>query len=195
LHLDLAHGDLKSDVGELSVPIQLDPFAEREDSDPMPEVTRALPKLVAAALRALDKHERVVTHRVHRDPGFAYTWIPKVVFDYEEPGRESLEKWLALQDVLMRESTRIARYKFFAREATDRTLSQMVKLPGGLWVTAIDRSEDGISAGDVVLEIGGEAATPQVLSRRLRAASLGSTVPLLIRRGADRVNVNLPVRD
>jgi hypothetical protein len=195
LHLDVGHGDVKGDVAEFTTKIDLDPFAEREDSDPMPEVTRALRDLADRVPRELDRHDRIATREVHRSWGFAYLWVPKAVFDYEEPGRESLEKWLAVQDMLTREATRLACYKFFTPNETDRTLNTMLKLPGGLWVTQVDHPEDGLLPGDVILEAGAEAATPQAIGRRLRAAATGSTIPLLVRRQAERVTVNLPVRD
>ena len=96
---------------------------------------------------------------------------------------------------MTRETTRFACYKFFAQEETDRTVSIMLKLPGGLWITQLERTDDGLAGGDVIMDVAGEPASPQVLARRLRAARPGSTIPLNVRRSADHLTVQLPVRD
>lgn len=195
IHLEVHHSGVRDPLGEVSCKVDLDPFAEREESDPMPEVRDALRRVLDATIGVLDDANRIQAARIRRPLGFAYLWNPRALYDYEEPGRPSLERWLATQDALTRDVTRLARLRFFTPDFTDRTLSIMNKLPGGLWIARVSRHDVDLRGGDVIVEIGGEPALPQVLARRLRAAPPGGKVPIIVRRPADRVKLELPVRD
>ena len=194
LHLEISHGEQKEDIAEITARVEQDPFAEREDTDPMPEVTRALQQMVELALQSLDEAGRLTARHVHRDIGFSYLWVPRILFDYEEPGRPALEKWLATQDLVTKEAARLAAYKFFLGGQDDHTIGAMLRLPGGLWITDSERPGDGLRRGDVILEVAGEPATPQVLHRHLRAVAHGAKIRLDLRRGPDRVSLQFPVR-
>ncbi|WP_224246287.1 hypothetical protein [Hyalangium gracile] len=188
-HVEVVHPSTRKRVLELSGEVKVDPFAERTDdgADPAPELTRLMEDLTREALRALDDHLRAP-----REPSPAPARVARVpwqAFEYTEQGRPAHVGALALMDPLDAEVLRQQRLRFANPALETSLLDRMVRLPAGLYV--LSAPEGGkLAPGDVILQLEGQPALPQVLARaRLAPAPVQAQV---LRPSGGTFQIHLP---
>jgi len=192
VRLEVFHSASHEVLAAVSKLVEVDPFSSREAADPLPELTQASLELLDSVLEALA--DRVPGRPLERDVGFTYLWNPKAVFDFSLEGRPSLAAELVKLDVLEQDIVTEARMQFFLPEVEAGLMGTLKRLPGGLYVTSVGTaSRSGLLSGDMVVEVDGEPALPQVLQRALRRVASGTKVPLKVRRPAGLVDVALEV--
>lgn len=175
-HVEVIHPSTRQRVVEISGEVKADPFAERTDdgADPTPELTGLMEKLTHEALRAVEDHLQAP-----REPSPALArvaFIPWQAFEYAEEGRPAQLGALASMDPLDAEVLRQQRLRFANPGLETAVLDRMLRLPAGLYV--LSAPETGkLAPGDVILQLEGHPALPQVLARaRLAPAPLPAQV-------------------
>ncbi|MBN1210834.1 MAG: hypothetical protein JXB05_38655 [Myxococcaceae bacterium] len=187
-HVEVVHPTTHQRVLEVSGEVKADPFAERTDdgADPTPELTDLMETLTQQALRALEEHLRAP-----REPSpepATVALVPWLAFEYADEGRPSHAGALAMMEPLDAEVLRQQRLRFANPALELSVLDRMTRLPAGLYV--LFSPEGGkLAPGDVLLQIEGQPALPQVLARtrlaptphqaRVRRADGGSSQILL----------------
>lgn len=163
-HVELVAPSTQTVVVEVNGKAQVDPFAESpvDEADPTPELTTLVKSLVAEAIQAVapSVHGPAPAH----DFGLTTLWVPQAAIQYEEPGRASLEKWLATQDPLEADIQRVSVMRFANPGLPDAGATQFTRMPGGLFVTGLPPGSP-LRAGDLIVQIRGEPALPQTLQR------------------------------
>lgn len=186
--VEVLHPSSHRRVLTLSAEVKADPFAEQTDegADPAPELTRLMEHLTREALRTLADHLHAP-----REPSPApatVALIPWQAFEYADEARPAHLGALALMEPLDAELLRQQRLRFANPDVELAVLERMSRLPAGLYV--LSAPEAGLLApGDVILQIDGQPALPQVLARtrlapipaqaQLRRAAGGSSQILL----------------
>jgi hypothetical protein len=158
------HPSTHQRVLEISGEVKSDPFAERTDdgADPAPELTVLMENLTREALRALA--EQLHAPREPSPAPATVALIPWQAFEYAEEGRPAHLGALALMDPLDAELLRQQRLRFANPALETAVLDRLMRLPAGLYV--LSAPEGGkLAAGDVVLQLDGHPALPQVLAR------------------------------
>lgn len=163
-HVEVLHPSTRQRVLEISGEVKADPFAEHTDdgADPTPELTSLMEKLTREALRALADHLRAP-----REPSPApaqVALIPWQAFEYSEEGRPAHLGALASMDPLDAEVLRQQRLRFANPALETPVLDRMVRLPAGLYVLSAPEAGK-LAPGDVILQVDGQPALPQVLAR------------------------------
>jgi hypothetical protein len=118
--------------------------------------------LTREALRQLDDHLRAP-----REPSPApaqVALVPWRAFEYADEGRPAHLGALALMDPLDAELLRQQRLRFANPALETALLDRMIRLPAGLYVLAAPEGGK-LSPGDVILQLDGQPALPQVLER------------------------------
>ncbi len=163
-HVELIHPSSRQRVLDVWGEARADPFAERTDdgADPAPELTQLMEGLTREALRQLAEHLRAP-----REPSPApatVALVPWKAFEYSDEGRPAHLGALALMDPLDAELLRQQRLRFANPLLETAQLDRMMRLPAGLYV--LSAPEGGkLAPGDVILELEGQPALPQVLAR------------------------------
>lgn len=163
-HVEVLHPSSQRRVVEISGEVQADPFAERTDdgADPAPELTVLLEKLTRQALQAVKEHLHAP-----REPSPApatVALIPWQAFEYADEGRSAHVGALASMDPLDAELLRQQRLHFANPGVETPVLDRLAQLPAGLYV--LSSPEGGkVTVGDVLLQLDGQPALPQVLAR------------------------------
>jgi hypothetical protein len=193
VHLEVFHSATREIVAESSATVEVDPFASHEPSDPQPELTEALVKLMRRTLAELA--DRAPGAPIERSAGFEYVWNPKAGFTFALERRPALADALRTMDLLEQDLAMEARLRFFLPDADNATLASLKRLPPGLLVTRVgpEALGAGLGAGDLVTEIQGEPALPQTLQRALRAARAGTPLTLRVRRSTGFAELALPI--
>lgn len=167
-HVELLHPSTGQRVLEVSGEAKVDPFAERPDdgADPAPELTRLMEGLTREALRALEEHLHAP-----REPSPApatVALVPWRAFEYSDESRPAHVGAMALMDPLDAELLRHQRLRFANPTLEPALLDRMMRLPPGLYVLSAPLGSK-LAPGDELLQLDGEPALPQVLSRALLA--------------------------
>jgi len=192
VRLEVFHSASREIVAVITGRVDLDPFAERDPSDPTPELTALLRRMMKVALSELE--DRAPGQRLEREPGFAFLWNPKCAFEFAADGRPPLSEWLEKLDPLEQDVATEARLRFFFPKLDDRQLARLKGLPSGLLVTDVSGAAgEQLAQGDLVVQVNGEPALPQALQRALRATPAGAPIRLRVRRGTGLTDVALPV--
>jgi hypothetical protein len=163
-HVELIHPSSRQRVLAVWGEAKADPFAERTDdgADPAPELTRLMEGLTREALRRLEEHLRAP-----REPSPApatVALVPWRAFEYTDEGRPAHLGALALMDPLDAELLRQQRLRFANPALETALLDRMIRLPAGLYV--LSAPEGGkLAPGDVIVQVEGQPALPQVLAR------------------------------
>jgi hypothetical protein len=162
--VEVLHPSTRQRVLELSGEAKVDPFAERTDdgADPSPELTRLMEGLTREALRALEEHLRPP-----REPSPALATVALVpwrAFEYAEEGRPAHVGALALMDPLDAEVLRQQRLRFANPSLGTKVLDRLTRLPAGLYVLSAPAGGK-LAPGDLILQLEGQPALPQVLAR------------------------------
>jgi hypothetical protein len=163
-HVEILHPSSRQKVLDVWGEAKADPFAERTDdgADPAPELTLLMEGLTREALRRLEEHLRPP-----REPSPApatVALVPWKAFEYSEEGRPAHLGALALMDPLDAELLRQQRLRFANPLLELTRLDRMGRLPAGLYV--LSAPEGGkLAPGDVILQLDGQPALPQVLAR------------------------------
>jgi hypothetical protein len=191
--LEAFHSATRERVATAQGSVEIDPFAARDGSDPLPELTALMKQMTAKLLDELE--ERAPGEEIARAPGFEFLWNPKAGLDFALEDKPPLRQRLEQSDPLERDLIVENQLRFFHPDLDLRTVVALKKLPGGLWVTEVDgrARAAGLQVGDLVVEVAGAPAHPQSLHRALRQPPPGSTIDLLVERAAGRVQVRLPV--
>ncbi len=169
-HVEIIHPSSRQRVLDVWGEARADPFAERTDdgADPAPELTRLMEGLTREALRRLEEHLHAP-----REPSPApatVALVPWRAFEYSDEGRPAHLGAVALMDPLDAEIFRQQRLRFANPALETAVLDRMIRMPAGLYVlSAPERGK--LAAGDVILQLDGQPALPQVLAR----ARLGPT--------------------
>lgn len=163
-HVEIVHPSTRQRVLELSGQVKADPFAEHPDdgADPAPELTALMENLTRQALRELEEHLHAP-----REPSPApaqVALIPWQAFEYSEEGRPAHAGALASMDPLDAEVLRQQRLRFANPALETPLLDRMIRLPAGLYVLSAPEANK-LAPGDVILQLGGQPALPQVLAR------------------------------
>ncbi|MDY7229784.1 hypothetical protein [Hyalangium rubrum] len=175
-HVEVLHPSTRQRVLEVSGEAQADPFAERTDdgADPAPELTRLMEGLTREALHKLEDHLHAP-----REPSPALAtvaFVPWGAFEYTDEARPSHVGALALMDPLDAELLRQQRLRFANPTLEPAVLDRMIRFPAGLYVLSVP-PEGALTPGDVILQVEGEPALPQVLARvRLAPAPVQAQV-------------------
>jgi hypothetical protein len=90
--------------------------------------------------------------------------IPWQAFEYADEGRPAHVGALALMDPLDAELLRQQRLRFANPGVETPLLDRMARLPAGLYVLSSPKAGK-VTSGDVLLQIDGRPALPQVLAR------------------------------
>lgn len=190
--LEVFHSASREILAELSGRAELDPFAERDPSDPTPEVTALVNRMMKVALEQIE--ERAPGAPLDREPGFSYRWCPKSALEFALEGKPALSAALQRMDALEQDVATEARMRFFYPKLDDRSLTRLKRSPAGLLVTQV-ASDVGaqLAEGDVVVEVNGEPASPQALQRALRSTPRGQPLKLKVRRRGAVADVALAV--
>jgi hypothetical protein len=163
-HVEILHPSSHQRVLDVWGEARSDPFAERTDdgADPAPELTQLMENLTREALRKLEEHLRPP-----REPSpapAAVALVPWRAFEYSDEVRPAHLGALALMDPLDAELFRQQRLRFANPALETPLLDRMMRLPAGLYV--LSAPEGGkLAPGDVILQLEGEPALPQVLAR------------------------------
>ncbi len=192
VRLEIFHSASRELIAEITGRAELDPFAERDPSDPTPELTALLSRMMKAALREVA--ERAPGSPQEREPGFSYRWCPKSALEFSVDGKPPLSASLERMDALEQDVAAEARLRFFYPKLDDRDLARLKRSPAGLFVTRVSPAlRDQLAEGDVVVEVNGEPALPQALQRALRATPRGQALKLKVRRRGAFADVALAV--
>lgn len=190
--LEVFHSASREILAELTGRAELDPFAERDPSDPTPELTALLTRMMKAALDELEKRAPGVP--LEREPGFSFLWCPKTALEFVLEGKPALSAALERMDPLEQDIATEARLRFFYPKLDDRSLARLKRSPAGLLVTEVSPGlADQLAEGDLVVEINGEPALPQVLQRALRSSGRGKPLNLRVQRVGRIADVALAV--
>lgn len=190
--LEVFHSASREILAVVTETIDIDPLVPRDSTDPLPELTERMTQMMAAALDAIE--ERAPGERLRRDPGFTWLWNPRAALEYATEGRPALVETLHAVDPLEQELLIDARLRFFHPNLDDATAGRLKRLPGGLYITEVGPSAQGVlQPGDLIVEIEGEPALPQVLHRAMRRASPDRPVPMKVRRNATIEEIALPL--
>lgn len=175
-HLDVLNADTNEVVAELKGEQDVDPFAEVDDGDPAPGLTRLLNALMVEALMSLRPHFRVPAAPPRAFSG-SFLFAPQQTFRFVQvEGKPSLEELMLKGDALDQEVARRRRIVFANPGISEALVAKLSATRGGLYVVDGDL---GLRPGDVVLEIDRRPACLQHFHRALL-----SPVPteLLVRR-------------
>ena len=191
--IEVFHSASREIVADVSAQLEVDPLAPRDATDPLPEATALLHKMMAALLDAVA--ERAPGRSLAHAPGFESLWNPKAALDYSAEGRPALGEALGKLDALEQDVAIEARLRFFHPKATPAVLGRLSRLPGGLYATSVSKeaAPSGLQAGDLVLAINNEPASPQSLQRALRAMLPGQPIALKVKRSSGLVDLNLAI--
>jgi hypothetical protein len=194
VRLDVFHSASRQRIASSSATLELDPFATRDMSDPMPELTRLMRQMMASMLVELS--DRAPGHRFARSPGFEYLWNPKASFEFKLEDKPPFSETLAELDPLDQEMAIDARLRFFLPLMEETTLAMLKRLPPGLLVTETGAAaRSGLNKDDLIVRIDGEAALPQVLQRALRTPEPRGPLALEVRRGSETIHLALAVSE
>lgn len=163
-HVEVLHPSTQRRVLEISGEVQADPFAERTDdgADPAPELTVLMEKLTRQALQALKEH--LLAPREPSPAPATVALIPWQAFEYADEGRPAHVGALASMDPLDAELLRQQRLRFANPGVETPVLDRLARFPAGLYV--LSSPEAGkLTEGDLLLQIDGQPALPQVLAR------------------------------
>lgn len=186
--IEVFHSASRELIADVTARAEVDPFSARDPSDPLPELSLLLRKMMDALL--VELATRAPGRLVERAPGFEYLWNPRQSLDFAMEGRPPLSKELKKVDALEQDIVVDARLRFFLPAADDTMLGRLKRMPGGLYVTKVVNPKSGLQTGDVITEVNGEAALPQSLHRQLRAAD-GKPVFLKVKRSSGMVELKL----
>jgi len=192
VRLQVFHSASREIIAEVSGRAEVDPFAERDPSDPTPELTALLRKMMKATLDEIE--DRAPGERLERDPGFAFLWSPKCALEFSLEGKPPLAQALGQMDPLEQDIATETRLRFFFPKLDDRQLARLKRVPAGLYVTEVSQAHGiPLAPGDLVLEVNGEPALPQALQRALRATPSGRPLQLKVQRNSETSDVALAV--
>jgi hypothetical protein len=190
-HLQVADASTGAVLVEVEGTVAAGAPEDRPEYDPMPELTDLAGRLARAAWDELEP--RLAAPRLPESP-LRVRWLPAAALDWT-PGEtvRSLRETLLLADPLAAEVERLALYRYFAPEAPPERLARDLRLPGGLYLERASGPFEGrLREGDVVVAVDGEAAAgPQVLERAL-ALRRDGPLRLEVRRGAERLELEIP---
>ncbi|MBI5547406.1 MAG: PDZ domain-containing protein [Deltaproteobacteria bacterium] len=188
--LEVFHSASREIVADASASVEVDPLAARDATDPMPEVTALLQRMMSALLAAIA--DRAPGQTVDRSPGFQFVWNPRAALDFALDGKPALAEAISRLDILEQDVALEARLRFFLPHAEPSLLSRLRRLPGGLYVTTVFAAgSSGLQAGDLILSINGEPALPQTLQRALRSSLPGQQLALRVRRSTGLTDLSL----
>ncbi|MFY0565914.1 hypothetical protein ACN28E_18985 [Archangium lansingense] len=164
-HVEVLHPSSGRVLVEVTGEAVPDPFAEHSDegADPSPELTRLMVGLTREALAALDE-----TLRPPRPPTLPLAeeviLIPWETFTYSEEGRPAFAPELAALDALDAEVVRQQRLRFANPGLAPRELTQLARMPAGLYV--LEAPAGGkLAPGELVVGVEEGPALPQTLAR------------------------------
>lgn len=184
-HLDVIHPAQRRVLGSFESAEEVDLFRE-PDTDPLPELTRAIRAVTRDALEALGG--RLVGAATLPIP-FQYAWNPRPALEWKGEAARSTAEAQGSLDVLDRDVARRAVFAEFDPEGDGAHGRAYDRNPQGLWVTDAGEVE-GLATGDLVIEANGKAVVgPHVLHREINR---GEKVELGVMRGRDRIEVTLP---
>jgi hypothetical protein len=163
-HVEILHPSSRQKVLDVWGEAKADPFAERTDdgADPAPELTHLMENLTREALRRLQEHLRAP--RVPSPAPATVALVPWRAFEYTEEGRPAHLGALALMDPLDAEVLRQQRLRFANPALDTARLDRMNRLPAGLYVLSVPEGGK-LAPGDIILQLDGQPALPQVLAR------------------------------
>lgn len=175
--VEIVHPSSSQVLLELEDTVTVDPFAERaeDEADPAPELTALMERLAHAALREFKDRWRAPKEPLA--PLAQVTTLPS-----HEKATEGL-------DLLDAELLRHRRLRFANPEMGVSEADQLVTLPAGLYVVKAP-SPTQLEEGDVILQINGQPALPQMLER-LRLANAPARI-LLRKKSGEQREQNLP---
>ncbi len=191
--LEVFHSASREVIADAAGQVEVDPLTPRDATDPLPEATALLKRLMSRVLDAIA--ERAPGKEVERAAGFDFVWNPKAALDFSVEGRPALAEALSKLDALEQEVALEARLRFFHPTLAASLLGKLGRLPGGLYVTAVSEAAtpSGLQPGDLVLAVNDEQASPQSLQRALRAALPGQPIALRVKRSSGLVDLYLAV--
>ncbi len=161
-HVEVLHPSSGRVLVEVTGEAKPDPFAERVEEDPAPELTRLMEGLTRQALSALEGTLR--PPRLPSPPLARVALVPWEAFQYAEEGRPAFAPTLASLDALDAEVVRHQRLRFANPELEPETLARLSRMPAGLYV--LEAPPGGrLAPGELVVGLEGGPALPQVLAR------------------------------
>ncbi|MGC4115904.1 MAG: hypothetical protein QM765_15200 [Myxococcales bacterium] len=191
--LEVFHSASREIIAETSGQVEVDPLVPRDATNPLPEATALLQKMMTRVLDAIA--ERAPGKKIERAPGFEFLWNPKAALDFALEGKPALAEDLGKLDALEQDVALEARLRFFHPKAPEALLGKLGRLPAGLYVTTVSEAAapSGLQVGDLVLNVNDEQASPQSLQRALRATLPGQAIALKVKRSSGLVDLYLTV--
>lgn len=181
-HVELVHPSTQFVLVEMVGEVTPDPFASRaeDEPDPTPELTALMSRLVEDALRPLEEHwQPPGAPRWPADPAaLKLRANPAALYTFGEAGRPSLERLLATLDPVERDLLKVGRVRFLNPELSFDEATRLARLPPGLHVVSAPPGMK-LQPGQLVTEIRGEQALPQMLQR---ARLSPDPVPIKVRQ-------------
>jgi hypothetical protein len=163
-HVELLYPSTRTVLLEVTGEVKVDPFARGlDDTDPNPALTRLMEALGVEAIRAVASIAKPPMPPVRATLSYRFSPLA-VVLKYSDGGRPTLEKILGPLDPLEADVVRMARLRFANPSISDSDASKLFRLSGGVWLTRplVDLK---LSAGDLIVSVDGQPATPQALQR------------------------------
>ncbi len=189
--LEVFHSASREVVADATASVEVDPLAPRDASDPLPEATLLLRRMMAAVLDGVA--ERAPGSESVRAAGFDYVWNPKAALEFSMDNKPAFADALARLDALEQDVALESRMRFFLPDEDPALVGRLKRMPGGLYVTRVGAaSAAGLLPGDLIVSVNGEPALPQVLDRALRQALPGQPLALKVRRSSGLLDVVLP---
>ena len=188
--IEVFHSSSREMVADASGAVDIDPLSPRDASDPMPEATALLKRMMDETLREVAV--RAPGQGSERGAGFTYLFNPKAALDFTVEGKPPFTEALSKLDALEQDVALESRLRFFLAETDAATVTRLLHMPGGLYVTTVGAAgASGLAPGDLIVSVNGEPALPQALQRALRAALPGQPIPLRVRRSSGLADLAL----
>lgn len=193
VHLEVILPAARRVLATLEATREVDLFADRAASDPLPELTETVRALTKKAFDALGPR-LAMPEKSRREAGFTFATSDRPGIDFTLQARPPFSATLAKLDLLDRDVARLERYHALDPEATNRRCNVYDAQPYGLYIVHAEApaAAAGLRDGDLVTAVDGEPALgPQVVARRLRAD--GAAMKLTVARGKDTAEVLAPL--
>lgn len=190
-HIELVHPSTAEVLVELegdalSRPFDADEMAE-QDFDPAPALTHLMERLLVDALREAQPWLRGPSAAPGVDWVGGLTPVTSLGFAVE--GQVGGSDFLASLDEIDREVLGAARARFAMPGLSSDSAAAVAKMGQGFYVTA-PCAGGRLSAGDLIVDLGGRPALPQVMARQRFSGA--PTLATVVRPNGERTQVMLP---
>ena len=182
LTVELIHPSSRQIIAELSAKVVIDPFADptgEEEFDAAPPMTRLLESLTKEALRIARRWE--LDRPTSRDSGLTLALSPAITAAQPDSAA-------AQTDALQAEIWMQARARFLSPWLSDDQAAKLARTAPSLFVVAAPGG-GSVQPGDLILQIDGQPALPEVLARKRLA---GVPVEVRVGRGGNERDAVIP---